>query len=391
MPDATSNATLEPTPDPQRQRLSVRPHDLVTAAFPLVLALLGLYVILRLVHISSSFLVLVCASALMALALNRIAVGIEKRVGVPRRWAATGLLLLLLVGAVTATYLAGARVVTEFADLGQELPRAADGLRDSLLAGPLGSYLEPALTQPNGGFQPSQAFGSMTTWFSSIAGALSSLFFFVAVTLYLCVQPELYVKGFLKLLKTPERQSRAREVLDKLYDRLWNFLLAAFCEMTLVGVMTGLGLWALGINYALALAITAGLLCFIPVVGPALSFLPALLVGLSMGSDEAIKVTALFAGIQLVESNLVTPLIQERLADIPPVLLLFAQAVAGVVFGFVGIALAAPSVVVLMVLVEEFHLRPDPTPPSEIPVAAVEPSLEPSRGGSQRGLAGGAV
>ncbi len=356
-----------------RARLSLRPHDLVTAAFPLVLALLGFYLILRLVWISSSFLVLICASALMALALTRIAVGIESRLGVPRRWAATGLLGLLLVGAVAGAYLAGARVVEQFAELGQELPKAIDGMRDTVLASPVGPYLEAGLTQPNGGFQPYQAFGSMSGWFSSVAGALSSLFFFVAVTLYLCVQPELYVNGFLKLLKEPSRQARAREVLEKLYDRLWNFLLAAFCEMSMVGVLTGLGLWALGIDYALALAITAGVLCFIPVVGPALSFLPALLVGLSQGPDAAIKVTALFAGIQLVESNLITPLIQERLADVPPVLLLFAQAAAGVVFGLVGVALAAPSVVVLMVLVEEFHLRPSAEPATEVAVGAVAP------------------
>jgi predicted PurR-regulated permease PerM len=376
--------------DPANARISLRPHDLALAVLPLMFSLLGVYLILRLIAISSNFLVLVCAAGLLALALNQIASLVESRVGLPRKIGVLLLLGLLVGGMVTAAYLAGAQVVDQYAQLAQELPRAADNVRARLSNGPLGSYLEPALSKPFGGFEPSRAFGSFSTWFGTAAGAISSLFFFLAISLYLSVQPELYIKGFLKLLKRDQWQTRAREVLDDLYDRLGKFLLAAALQMSLIGILTTLGLWALGIDYALALGLTAGLLCFIPVIGPALSFLPALLVGLAQGSEAALKVTVLFAIIQLVESNVITPLIQKKLADVPPVLLLLAQAVAGVLFGFVGIALAAPAVVVLMVLVEQFHLKPGIESSTEISVGAVEtvPKIEESRnrGPAEAGL-----
>lgn len=366
-------------PDRSSTRLSLRPHQLANAVIPVFLAVLGVYLTLKLFWISSNFLVLTCAAALAALALNRVALAATHRFGVPRKVGVIAIMALLVGGAAAGAYFAGTQVASQYAELGKALPDAVNGLRDSLLAGPLGSYLEPALNQPNGGLDPTKVLGNFSGWFGTVVGAVSSLFFFLAVTLYLAVQPNLYIDGFLKLLKTESRQQRARQVMGELYDRLWKFLMAAAMEMTLVGVVSTLGLWALGIPYAVALGLTAGLLCFIPVIGPALSFIPALLVGLSQGSDEALAVTGLFAAIQLVESNLITPVIQEKLADVPPVLLLLGQAVAGLLFGFMGIALAAPGVVALMVLVEQFHLRPRNKPAAEVAVGVVEGDAKPTR------------
>lgn len=365
--------------DRSSARFSLVPRQLASAVIPIVLALLGVYLTLELLWVSSNFLVLTCAAGLAALALNRIALAAEGRLRVPRKVGVIALLGLLVCGTAAGVYFAGTQVASQYAELGRALPEALKGLRSDLLAGPLGSYLEPVLNQPNGGLDPSKILGNFSGWFGTVVGAVSSLFFFLAVTLYLAVQPDLYIQGFLKLLKTEQRQQRARRVMGELYDRLWKFLLAAATEMTLVGVVSIVGLWALGIPYALALGLTAGLLCFIPVVGPALSFIPALLVGLSQGADEALEVTLLFAGIQMVESNLITPVIQEKLADVPPVLLLLGQAVAGVLFGFLGIALAAPGVVALMVLVEQFYLRPRTQPATEVTVGVVEARPEPKR------------
>lgn len=354
-------------------RITIRPHDLAVAVAPLVGALLGLYLGLNLLWATADFIVLTMAAALAAVALNHLAAAAQRRVGLPRKAGVLLLVVLAIGGGLALAAFAGGQIASEFANLAKEVPRSLSGLRETVLSNPLGEHLRPLFSEGGNSLQPARIFGSLGGWVSSFAGAVSGLFFFLAVSFYLAIQPDVYVGGLLRLLKTPSRQRKARQVLDELYDRLWNFLLGQFSAMALIGVLTALGLSVLGIPYALALGLTAGALCFIPVLGPALSFVPAVLVGLSEGTDEALKVALLYAGIQAVESNLITPLIQKRMADVPPALLLLSQAVAGALFGFVGVALAAPIVVVAMVLVEQLHLQPE-RDPAEISVGSLEES-----------------
>jgi predicted PurR-regulated permease PerM len=127
--------------------------------------------------------------------------------------------------------------------------------------------------------------------------------------------------------------------------------------MSLLAVMTTVGLWFLEIPSYLALGLIAGGLAFIPLLGPTLAFLPAILIASSQGAAAMLWVAGLYAGIQFLEGNFLTPLIQRKMTSIPPVLLITAQAIMGLLFGVFGVALAAPAAVVVMVLVNELYLK----------------------------------
>ena len=123
-----------------------------------------------------------------------------------------------------------------------------------------------------------------------------------------------------------------------------------------VGVTSTIGLWLLGVTSALALGMLAGLLTFVPYLGPLIAAVVAILVGLADGTATAVWVALLYLGIQLTEGML-EPLVQQRAVYLPPVLLLVSQLALGVLVGFVGIVLATPLAAALMVMVQMLYVE----------------------------------
>jgi len=174
--------------------------------------------------------------------------------------------------------------------------------------------------------------------------------------LFLAAQPRLYVEGVVGLIPKVGRQ-RARHILAQLDDALLGWLAGTFISMALVGLLSGLGLWLLGVRLAGILAVFAALITFIPNIGPVLALIPALLFALLDGPQQALNVFLLYTGIQFVESNLITPLVQKRLNDIPPALLLLVQIIVGSFAGTLGLIMAAPLLVIGMVLVKTLYVQ----------------------------------
>ncbi len=127
--------------------------------------------------------------------------------------------------------------------------------------------------------------------------------------------------------------------------------------MVVVGVLTWLGLSFLGIELAATLAIVAALLTFIPNFGPIISAVPAVLLGLMQSPMTALWVVLLYIVVQLIESNLVTPLLQYRALSLPPVLVITAQLAASVWMGVLGLVVSTPLLIVATVLVRNLTCR----------------------------------
>jgi predicted PurR-regulated permease PerM len=127
--------------------------------------------------------------------------------------------------------------------------------------------------------------------------------------------------------------------------------------MSVVGVLTTLGLWIAGIPNPLALGLLAALLSFVPYVGPILSFVPAVLVALMVSLTKVLYVVIVFGFVQTLESYVVTPLVQQRAVSMPPVILITAQIAVGVLSGAIGVLLAAPLAVVVIVLLQMLYVE----------------------------------
>ena len=154
-----------------------------------------------------------------------------------------------------------------------------------------------------------------------------------------------------------DKRQRAAEIMDALGRGLWRWLIGQGIAMLAVAVLSGVGLWLIGVPLAMTLGIIAGLMDFIPYVGPWLGGAPAVLMALTMGPMEAIYTVILFVIIQQVEGNLLMPVIQKRASSLPPVLTVLAVVGFGVLFGFMGVLLATPLLLVLIVLVRMIYVE----------------------------------
>jgi predicted PurR-regulated permease PerM len=127
--------------------------------------------------------------------------------------------------------------------------------------------------------------------------------------------------------------------------------------MIAVGAMTGTTLGLMGVPLALSLGVTAGIMEFIPVIGPILAAVPAVLLAFAKGPEMAFYVALVYIAVQQIESNIITPLVQRWAVKLPPVIGLLAIVACGLLFGVLGVVFAMPIAVVVMVLVKKLYVE----------------------------------
>ncbi len=123
--------------------------------------------------------------------------------------------------------------------------------------------------------------------------------------------------------------------------------------MFVVGTMTYIGLNIIGMKYALALAVLAGLLEVIPSLGPIASSIPAILIGLSYSPIMGLYSTILYLIVQQLENNLVVPIVMKKATGLHPIITLIAMVVGGKLAGIMGVLLAVPSTIFIETILIE--------------------------------------
>jgi predicted PurR-regulated permease PerM len=124
-----------------------------------------------------------------------------------------------------------------------------------------------------------------------------------------------------------------------------------------VALLIGIGLVLLGAPFAIALALLAGLMEFVPYIGPFVAAVPAVLVGFAESPQLALHVGLLFLGVQMIESYVLAPLIQHKAVHLPPASILFAQVLMGAIVGALGVAVATPLAAAVMVAVSMLYVQ----------------------------------
>lgn len=288
-------------------------------------------------------LLLIFAGMLFAIFLVRIAGYIQRWTHLPHG-AAVAIVLLCLFGAIAGgSWLLSRMAVAEYGKLTDAITNAYNALPEEVRSqlsqntdlapwiGHLRSVVPPVLY--------------------SLADGLIVLF----TGIYFAISPDVYKRG-LVLLVPPPGHERAREVLHVIGEALWLWMIGQFCAMALVGILTTLGLWLLGMSVPIQLGILAGLLEFMPYVGPILSAAPAVLIAFSQSQQEAMWVIILYLAIHQFEGHVIQPQVQRAAVDLPPVVTIGAIAFGGYLFGLLGIMIATPLVVSILVCVNMLYL-----------------------------------
>lgn len=291
---------------------------------------------------------------LLAITLRRFAANVAR---LPRMSEDLGLavVLALLAGLIAlGAYLMAPRIGEQVDRLIDSVPRSIDNLESYLASyGWAQNIVAQAQEGISGGSEVvARATGLASRGLGSLVDAVVVLF----VGLYGAIQPRLYVDATVRLFP-PARRERAAEVLSALETTLWRWLVGRLFGMLIIGILTSIGLLILDVPLAMTLGVLSALLTFIPYLGPVLSAGFAMLMALTVSPDLALYTGLLYVGVQMVESYLLTPLIERQAVLLPPALTIIFQVLMGILFGGLGLLLASPILASIMVLVKMLYLE----------------------------------
>jgi len=315
---------------------------------------LGLIGLAVLIWRTLDVLVLIFAGGIFAIVLTSLARLVGRFTPLRGAWALVASTLGLIVILAGFATLLGWRVADELGNLTQAVNHAWEQLRSALEHNAGGRMLINSITLPSS--STATPLSGLTYAATGAVGALTYGIVIVFIGLFLAANPLLYRRGLLSLVPR-SRQSILAGLLEAVVHALRQWLGGVLVAMVCVGLITGIGLWLLGIPLALVLALLGRLLEFIPYVGPIVSAIPAILVGFTSSPLLAVEVTGLYLLVHLVEGYILVPIIQKKAVALPPALGIIAVVVFGMLFGPLGIVLAHPLMVTTMVLVRRLYIE----------------------------------
>ncbi len=306
-------------------------------------------------------LLLVFAAVVFAVALNRVVRWLQHR-RVKRGQAIALTVISLLLIFVILFAIIGPSFSKQLEQLVSLVPTLLERLRgwlNSLQAwvpeqlldvrnlGNLIPRLQPVVTQ---------VLGNAYNWFSDFLAILLNLLLVIVLTIMLLANPTPYRRGFILLFPAFYRR-RADEILSECETTLVGWMTATLIDMAAIGVVSFIGLLILGVPLALANALLAGLLEFIPNVGPVLSVIPPMAVAVLDAPWKAIAVLALYLLIQQFEAYFLVPFVMKQHVSLLPALTLLSVVVFGSFFGFAGVFLSVPLVIVVKIWLKELLIK----------------------------------
>ncbi|MBF2002221.1 MAG: AI-2E family transporter [Synechococcales cyanobacterium C42_A2020_086] len=323
--------------------------------FGLILLLIALYVLWRIRQV----LLLVFTAVVLAIPLNRLVRRLQRsgmQRGVAALLSVTMFLtaLLLFVGVIVPPF------VDQFQQLVELVPRGLQRLQgwffvlQTRLPGVDSFDYVPSFEELTQQARPfvSWVVNNFFALFSNFLLILLNLLLILVLTTMLLVNPTPYRQGFIAFFPAFYRP-RVDSILTDCEAALIGWIRGVLIDMAVIGTVVALGLWILRVPLVLANAALAGLLEAIPNIGPTLSLVPPLAIALLDAPWKAVAVVVFYIVIQQLEQYLLVPVVMQKQVSLLPAVTLLAQVVFAAFFGFLGLLLAIPLVIVGQIVIRE--------------------------------------
>ena len=345
----------QPSPPPHRTperqpRPGFGPGRIALAAVIIVAIVAAAWLAITLTR----FFMLVFASIVLAAIFDALAAWLRRVARVPHRLA-----LILSVLGIIALFafvftLFGSQLAREFVTIQDRVPEALRDLEGFLNRYGLGDRARDLVKL---GSDDISRIASQAGGYALAAGSGVADFVLVLVgAIFLASDPGTYRRGLLMLIPA-KGEPTASLALDDASRGLRGWMVGqAVSSLVVVGLTWG-GLALLGVPASGGLGLIAGLLDVIPMIGPIIAGVPAVLLAFTVSPATALWTVVLFLVIQQLQGNFLQPMIQKRAVDVPPGVLLFAVVACGLLFGFLGVLLAGPLTVVLYVMIQRIYVR----------------------------------
>jgi predicted PurR-regulated permease PerM len=304
----------------------------------------------------SGLVVLLFGAVLMAIGLRAAARLVDKTTGAGAIVGLSVVVIVALASFVFVGWFFGSVIGNQVDELVRQVPAGLRQLSVGVETNPYARYLLEQARGVGASGITGWAAAALANLAGSLARGVASGVVMFVLAIYIAAQPQRYRQLVLRLVPR-DYACRTVELLDRSEDVLRRWLGGQLIVMGAIGVLSGIGLWVLGVDAALALGLASGLLCFVPYIGAVAAAIPAVLVALTQSPTQALLVIAMYAGVHFIESNFISPLVQEEATDLPPVLSLVSVIAVGALFGPSAVLLAAPLTLFLMVATEILYVE----------------------------------
>ncbi len=200
--------------------------------------------------------------------------------------------------------------------------------------------------------QINQFSGDLVTITSKVVSSVVLIVTMFVLTFYLLLD----WKNLIKVISSPfsgAEEKRITNIISKVEDGLGRWVRGQLLLSLIVGILTFIGLTIIGIPYALPLALIAGILEVLPIVGPIIAAIPAILVGLTISPLMALAAAATFLIVQQLENHLIVPVVMSRVVGVRPPVIIISLLIGAKLAGITGAFLAIPIIVVIKILSKE--------------------------------------
>ncbi len=326
------------------------------------LGLLALVISLYILWQIRQIVLLLFASVVLATVLNRV-VRLIQRYRIKRGIAIAFTIVLLLALIVGFFAVIVPRIIDQLQQLVNVLPQVSARINTWL------NWLQSII--PGGMFEQLRGLQTipqqLQTWVVRLLGNffviinnsltfILSLLLFLVLTIMLLTNPSQYRRVFILTFPNFYRR-RVDDILSECEESLVGWIKGTLLTMLVIAIVSFIGLSVLGVPLPLVNAALAGLLEFIPNVGPTLSVIPPALLALLDAPWKAGAVILLYIAIQQFESLVLVPLIMKQEVDLMPVFTILAVVVFASLFGFLGLFLAIPLLIVLQIWLKEVLVK----------------------------------
>ena len=294
---------------------------------------------------------------LLAAALRGLARLLGRYLLIPTEWALPLVAFVLAAAVVLFVWIAGPRINEQLGQFSTTLPNAIAQVEQWLKTSSWGQYILDQLgaTQLSGP-QGLHLFSQVTGIASAVITVIANIVIVVFTAVYFSVNPDLYRRGIVSLVPKSKSQ-RATEVLDATARMLQLWLLGQGLSMLSVGILVTAAMFIVGVPLAFLLGVIAGLLEFIPFIGPITAAIPGVLMALTQGWHTALYAVAAYFIVGQIEGQVIVPLIQRKAVELPPALIVLAVIAMGLIFGVLGAIIATPLMAVVMVWVKMLYVQ----------------------------------
>ncbi len=325
----------------------------VVVAVLIALVLLGLA---WLVRCGFTILLEAFAGFLLAVFLSTLAGWVNQKTHLSYGWSLFGVILILVLIFSGLGWLLSSHISGQISEMSVKLPEALHQIHAYLEKSTWGKLLLEQVPPGPGSVSQVGVFSQVTGLISGVVAVVVTALVILGVGIFGAAEQDVYYQGFLHLIP-PLRRPRFCEFLQALIVNLRWWLLGQVVLMIGIGILTTLGLWLLGVPLAMSLGLIAGLVEIVPYLGPWMSAIPALLIALLVSPWTALGVAVLYVAVHILEGYVMLPLVQRRTVLLPPALTLVTQILLGELLGLMGLMVAAPLTVCVVVVVKMFYIE----------------------------------